>query len=354
MIDRSAPHYLAAKTKLEKTQVIAALIDKVRSESPGGGFVKKDFYSSRWHEIGDEKARDKVGHAIRKAAEQLHASRAVAASSPSRGHAHATGATVSQVQQQYQLSSLSNYPASAIPQHLQTSSTGASLPSIFGEHSTANTSELLAQSFGHESRAFLQNSMRLSQQLGTEQLGVSSHLLQHPYHYLRSLQMPQLTLEQQAMLNSSAALRARNTGLPPPHLQDYMSRLAQSPILALSNNASTLQGRFSSLRESGIQGLPPLTTQLDPLASFGTLPGSHFREATSVEAPLSVHSSNVALSTNSAIPPIKTNTPPISAVSRAHGQRQVRRGPSSIETGDLGGGGSSTDDEDRKVPVRKK
>ena len=57
IIDRSAPHYLDARTKLEKTQVIAAVIDKIRSDSPGGGFVRKDFYSGRWYEIGDEKVR---------------------------------------------------------------------------------------------------------------------------------------------------------------------------------------------------------------------------------------------------------------------------------------------------------
>lgn len=71
LIDQDAPHYVTATTKLGKTQVIAAVIDKVRSDSPGGGFVKKDFYTGRWYEIGNEKARDKVGHAIRKAAEEL-------------------------------------------------------------------------------------------------------------------------------------------------------------------------------------------------------------------------------------------------------------------------------------------
>jgi hypothetical protein len=367
LIDRSAPHYLAAKTKLEKTQVIAAVIDTVRRESPRGGFVKKDFYSSRWHEIGDEKARDKVGHAIRKAAEQLQASRAMAGSNPSRGHANATGVTddqVQQQQQQYQLSSLSHYPTSAIPQHLQISSSGATIPSIFGDHgSSVNTRELLAQAFSHE--ALLQDTMRihLSQQFGSLQpnLGVSSRLLQHPYQYtdhLRQNQLPQLTLEQQAMLNSSLALRARNTGLPAPPLQDYWSRLAQqSPMLALSdNNASNLHGRFSSLQESSIQGLPPLTSQLDPLASFGPYPGSQFRETLSVEAPSSVPSSNTLfLPSNSAILPRSTKTPPISSPSpRA---RQARRGQPSKKAGDLGGVAkeSSTDEEeDRKIPFQKK
>lgn len=71
LIDDFAPKYVEATTKLEKTQVIATVIDRVRADSPNGGFIKKDFYTGRWYEIGNEKARDKVGHAIRKAAEEL-------------------------------------------------------------------------------------------------------------------------------------------------------------------------------------------------------------------------------------------------------------------------------------------
>ena len=63
--------YVAARTKQEKTQVIAAVVNRVRRESPGGGFVKRDFHSGLWFEIGDDKARDKVGHAIRKAVEEM-------------------------------------------------------------------------------------------------------------------------------------------------------------------------------------------------------------------------------------------------------------------------------------------
>jgi hypothetical protein len=85
LIDQYAPHYVTATTKLKKTQVIAAVIDKVRSDSPGGGFVKKDFYTGRWHEIGNEKARDKVGHAIRKAAEELQKGKGVLKSSTKKG-----------------------------------------------------------------------------------------------------------------------------------------------------------------------------------------------------------------------------------------------------------------------------
>lgn len=70
LVDHSAPLYDAAKTKLEKTQVIASVVDKVRRDSPGGGFVKRDFQTGLWFEIGDDKARDKVGHAIRRSIEE--------------------------------------------------------------------------------------------------------------------------------------------------------------------------------------------------------------------------------------------------------------------------------------------
>ena len=67
LVDHSAPLYEAANSKLKKTQVIAAVVDKVRRDSGVGGFVKKDPQSNLWYEIGDDKARDKVGHAIRSA-----------------------------------------------------------------------------------------------------------------------------------------------------------------------------------------------------------------------------------------------------------------------------------------------
>mmetsp|Transcript_10349 Transcript_10349/g.18504 ORF Transcript_10349/g.18504 Transcript_10349/m.18504 type:complete len:472 (-) Transcript_10349:377-1792(-) len=66
LVEHSVPLYLAAKTKNDKTQVIAAVVEKVRRDSVGGGFVKKDHQTGLWFEIGDDKARDKVGHAIRR------------------------------------------------------------------------------------------------------------------------------------------------------------------------------------------------------------------------------------------------------------------------------------------------
>lgn len=63
----TAPLYVASQTKQEKTKVIASLVERVRRDSPGGGgFIKRDLSTGSWFEIGNDKARDKVGHAIRR------------------------------------------------------------------------------------------------------------------------------------------------------------------------------------------------------------------------------------------------------------------------------------------------
>jgi hypothetical protein len=65
------PAYLAAKTKVDKSAVLNTIVDKVRSlHDPTTGrpaqFIK---FSKKtgWVEIGDEQAREKVGHAMREA-----------------------------------------------------------------------------------------------------------------------------------------------------------------------------------------------------------------------------------------------------------------------------------------------
>lgn len=65
------PQYLKARSKIDKSMVLNDIIDKVRSfTNPDTGsaaqFVKYT-KSSGWVLIGDEHAREKVGHAIREA-----------------------------------------------------------------------------------------------------------------------------------------------------------------------------------------------------------------------------------------------------------------------------------------------
>jgi len=60
--------YVDAKTKADKSIIVASIVDRVREGSPiNGGFVKKDVKTGRWMSIDEAVARDKVGHAMRDA-----------------------------------------------------------------------------------------------------------------------------------------------------------------------------------------------------------------------------------------------------------------------------------------------
>ena len=65
LVQEYVPRYVNARTKLDKSMVLSAIVEKVREEN-GGRFIKQR-KGGEWHEIGDEQAREKVGHAIREA-----------------------------------------------------------------------------------------------------------------------------------------------------------------------------------------------------------------------------------------------------------------------------------------------
>jgi hypothetical protein len=186
LIGRYAPHYVTATTKLEKTQVIAAVIDKVRTDSPGGGFVKKDFYSGRWHEIGNEKARDKVGHAIRKAAEDIQKQEGKAGKSLSK-KAKKAAKVGSPRQEAKESSSPSVLAASQLP--------GAA--SLFPSPLSTYAGDLLSPSFA-TTRPYLGQNMAIDGQIMP---GLSRPPMyfeaQQPYmSSLRALSLPESALQQ--------------------------------------------------------------------------------------------------------------------------------------------------------------
>jgi len=71
LIQQNVGSYLGARTKLEKGEAIALIVDKIKQKSPQGGLIKKNVVTGRWYRIRDSEARDKVGHAIRKAVQRL-------------------------------------------------------------------------------------------------------------------------------------------------------------------------------------------------------------------------------------------------------------------------------------------
>jgi hypothetical protein len=67
VISENVEKYTAAKSKQEKGQVIIDIVNRLQRESPSGtGFVKLDPKLGKWLFIGVEKAKDKIGHALRK------------------------------------------------------------------------------------------------------------------------------------------------------------------------------------------------------------------------------------------------------------------------------------------------
>lgn len=62
-IAMNAEKYFKAPTKLDKSLIVIEVVDAIRNG--GGNFVKRDRKTKKWVEIGDQLAREKVGHALR-------------------------------------------------------------------------------------------------------------------------------------------------------------------------------------------------------------------------------------------------------------------------------------------------
>jgi hypothetical protein len=50
------PGYAEATSKLEKSAIVSAIIQAVRTQSPDGGFVKRELSTGLWSEVGDHLA----------------------------------------------------------------------------------------------------------------------------------------------------------------------------------------------------------------------------------------------------------------------------------------------------------
>jgi hypothetical protein len=65
MIENHVAGYANAPTKGDKSLLVISIVDTIRQLSPNGGFVKFCKKQNRYVEIGDNLAREKVGHALR-------------------------------------------------------------------------------------------------------------------------------------------------------------------------------------------------------------------------------------------------------------------------------------------------
>ena len=76
-VSKMLDEYSKAKSKLDKSGVLASVVDQIRALSPDGGFVKQN-EEGRWFEVGDFLAREKTSQAFRDALHERYKSSNVA------------------------------------------------------------------------------------------------------------------------------------------------------------------------------------------------------------------------------------------------------------------------------------
>jgi hypothetical protein len=67
LVEANVENYLKCRSRSDKSLLVLRIVDTIRQASPQGGFVKQIEQDGvlAWCEVGDEIARDKVGHALR-------------------------------------------------------------------------------------------------------------------------------------------------------------------------------------------------------------------------------------------------------------------------------------------------
>jgi len=67
VVANNLKQYSSAKTKQEKSIILADIVKQIRTISPNGGFLKQDSATGLWFEVGDFLAREKSSQAFRDA-----------------------------------------------------------------------------------------------------------------------------------------------------------------------------------------------------------------------------------------------------------------------------------------------
>jgi len=133
---------MQSKSKGEKGQVILNLLHRIRAESPSGvGLVRRSAKTGRWAYIGLDKAKDKIGHALRKASqERIKTYRKLEKQREKQGLMHQS-ASSSHLQLEprhtmfmHQSSSMGSLTATTAEESPQSSPPGSSSPSASHGH----------------------------------------------------------------------------------------------------------------------------------------------------------------------------------------------------------------------------
>merc|ERR1712232_205022 len=71
MVKAHQNEYLAAITNIQKYLIVMDILQAVRSLSPPGRFITQETSTGLWYDVGDEKARRKIGQALRENASSI-------------------------------------------------------------------------------------------------------------------------------------------------------------------------------------------------------------------------------------------------------------------------------------------
>ena len=116
LIQENVPKYIAAKSKTDKGKVIMTIVERIRRDSPSGvGLVKQNAKTGRWSFIGVEKAKDKIGHALRKATQEgsrQSKKKMLMSKNKSSSHLSSDDATIRHLHHHHGLSAQSASPSS--------------------------------------------------------------------------------------------------------------------------------------------------------------------------------------------------------------------------------------------------
>jgi hypothetical protein len=64
LVDQGMPLYVMARSTHQKKPIVSNIVNQIRNLNPPGRFLHKDANSNLWRDVGDEKARKKIYHAL--------------------------------------------------------------------------------------------------------------------------------------------------------------------------------------------------------------------------------------------------------------------------------------------------
>jgi hypothetical protein len=240
MVAASLDEYIEAGNRFEKSLVIHRIVDQIQAE--GGRFLKKDARVGKWCELTQQQSKEKVGHAIRDAA-NLYLSRQQKAETLASGEQLGSGQSQDARLKSPPSYAEVDYDTARIPssEHRQRSTGRVSLPSSL-QHSLDAEADAFDSQFS--SRNFMQSPIERT----TPQRLILASNVTNPY---------EMTVAQSRLANRQPGL---NLGDTFGHQQPMFQSRQQATHGDLSSRLPAYMTHTSVLNRSDPQRVRQLQT----------------------------------------------------------------------------------------------